>query len=266
MSSEHGFLHFDNVEKQFSRRGTVVQALTNTSFDVPEGQFLTVVGPSGCGKSTMLNLIGGFDAPTSGTVLLGGESVARPGRDRGMVFQTATLFPWKSVEANVAWPMVVGGTRKKEARERARELLALVGLTGFEHAYPGELSGGMRQRAAIARTLGLEPKVLLMDEPFGALDAQTRELMQEELSRIWGATGITVVFITHDINEAVFLGDRCLVMSARPGRVVADIPIELERPRGEATKRDPRMAEYHAQLWELVRNEVDSAATMARVS
>ena len=260
MSSESSFLRFENVEKRFARRGKVIHALTNTSFEVPQGQFLTVVGPSGCGKSTMLNLIGAFDRPTSGSVLLEGRPLAKPGRDRGMVFQTATLFPWKTVEANVAWPMLVGGMRKKEAKARARELLALVGLRGFETSYPGELSGGMRQRAAIARTLGLEPKVLLMDEPFGALDAQTRELMQEELSRIWQATGITVVFITHDINEAVFLGDRCLVMSARPGRVVADIPIELERPRGEATKRDPRMADYHAQLWELVRNEVDGAA------
>ncbi len=262
MSSDpvRSFLQFDSVEKRFSRRGTVVQALTNTTFDVPQGQFLTVVGPSGCGKSTMLNLVGGFDQPTSGTVLLDGQPIGKPGRDRGMVFQTATLFPWKTVEANIAWPMLVGGMRKREAQDRARELMALVGLTGFETAYPGELSGGMRQRAAIARTLGLEPKVLLMDEPFGALDAQTRELMQVELSRIWQATGITVVFITHDIDEAVFLGDRCLVMSARPGRVVADITIDLERPRGEETKRDPRMGAYHGQLWELIRNEVDGAA------
>lgn len=254
------FLQFNHVEKLFSRRGKVVQALSNTAFEIPEGQFLTVVGPSGCGKSTMLNLIGGFDTPTSGSVLLDGDSVNGPGRDRGMVFQTATLFPWKTVEANVAWPMLVGGTPKKAALERSRELLALVGLSGFATSYPGELSGGMRQRAAIARTLGLEPKMLLMDEPFGALDAQTRELMQEELSRIWQASGITVVFITHDINEAIFLGDRCLVMSARPGRVIADIEIELDRPRGEATKRDPRMADYHAELWHLLRSEVDAAA------
>lgn len=243
----------------FTRGKRTVEALKETDLQVAEGQFLTVLGPSGCGKSTLLHVIGGFEQATEGEVLLNGQPVRKPGRDRGMVFQQATLFPWWTIERNVAWPFEVGGTGKKQARERSQELLALVGLEGFANAYPGELSGGMNQRAALARTLALEPQVLLMDEPFGALDAQTRELMQEELNRIWQTAGITVVFITHDIYEAVFLGDRVVVMSARPGRVIEDIPIELERPRDSEVKKSQRMVDYHSHLWDLLRTQAERA-------
>ncbi|WP_051400133.1 ABC transporter ATP-binding protein [Haloechinothrix halophila] len=248
-------LRLTGVRKTFHRDRKTVEALRDVSFEVPRGQFLSALGPSGCGKSTMLHIIGGFETATSGSVHLDGKPVTAPGRDRGMMFQQATLFPWKTVQANVAWPLLVDGWKRKHARERARELLATVGLSGFEHSYPAELSGGMRQRAALARTLGLAPDILLMDEPFGALDAQTRELMQEELTRIWQESQLTVIFITHDINEAVFLGDRVLVMGARPGRIIADVEIELDRPRGAHTKRDPKLVEYHNEFWDLIRQE-----------
>ncbi|MBA0126401.1 ABC transporter ATP-binding protein [Haloechinothrix sp. YIM 98757] len=253
-------LRVASLGKTFSRNRKTVHALQDVSFDVPRGQFLSILGPSGCGKSTLLHIIGGFEQASSGSLLLDGRPVAGPGRDRGMMFQQATLFPWKTIESNVAWPFIVDGHKRGEARERAHELLATVGLSGFERSYPAELSGGMRQRAALARTLGLSPDILLMDEPFGALDAQTRELMQEELTRIWEHSGLTVIFITHDIDEAVFLGDRVLVMGARPGRIIADVDVELGRPRGTTTKKDPQMAEYHSHFWELIRQEAGPQA------
>jgi len=231
--------------KVFVRDRQRVVALDSLDLDVREGEFLTLLGPSGCGKSTLLHLVGGFEDPTSGHVLLDGARVRRPGRDRGMVFQEATLFPWWTVARNVGWP----------ARRRASELLELVGLTGFGDAYPRELSGGMRQRASIARTLALEPRVLLMDEPFGSLDAQTRETMQEELSRIHEQAGTTVIFVTHDIHEAVFLGDRVAVMSARPGRVVQTVDIGLGRPRPSEVRKSAELLEYHNRLWDRLRAE-----------
>lgn len=252
-------LEVSGVGRTFVGKDREVEALKGIDLQVERGEFVTVLGPSGCGKSTLLHLIGGFDQPTAGSITLDGAPIAGPGRDRGMVFQQATLFPWRTVGANVAWPLEVAGVGKKDARVRAGELLELVGLHGFDGNYPAELSGGMRQRAAIARTLAMEPSVLLMDEPFGALDAQTRELMQEELNRIWQHAQLTVVFITHDINEAVFLGDRVAVMSARPGRIVEDVRIDLPRPRGSETKGDPRLLEYHQQFWELIRDQIDPA-------
>ena len=252
-------LTIESVNKIYDGRGGQVHAVQDVSLSVESGEFITVLGPSGCGKSTLLHMLGGFEGPTSGSMTLDGEPITEPGRDRGMVFQQATLFPWRTIEANVAWPLEAKGNRKADARARANELLSLVGLTGFEHTYPNELSGGMRQRAAIARTLALEPQVLLMDEPFGALDAQTRELMQEELNRIWQQAQLTVVFVTHDINEAVFLADRVVVMSARPGRIIADTPIELDRPRGDDTKRDPAFLEYHHRFWTLIREQMTAA-------
>ncbi len=249
-------LILDQIDKIYDGRGGRVHAVKDLSLSVGAGEFITVLGPSGCGKSTLLHMLGGFEAPTSGTMTLDGAPITDPGRDRGMVFQQATLFPWRTIEANVAWPLEANGQRRREARQRARELLGLVGLAGFENTYPSELSGGMRQRAAIARTLALEPQVLLMDEPFGALDAQTRELMQEELNRLWQQAQLTVVFITHDINEAVFLADRVVVMSARPGRIIADTPIALDRPRGDDTKRDPAFLEYHHEFWTLIREQM----------
>jgi NitT/TauT family transport system ATP-binding protein len=245
-----------NIIKKY---GDGFPAVNDVSLDIADGEFMILVGPSGCGKSTLLHVLGGFETATAGEVAVGGPAVREPGRDRGMVFQKATLFPWWTIERNVAWPLEVAGTGRRQCRERAAELLDLVGLSGFGDAYPGELSGGMQQRAGIARTLALEPRVLLMDEPFGALDAQTRELMQEELNRIWQQAGITVVFITHDIYEAVFLGDRVVVMSGRPGSIIADVPIDLPRPRGNEVKGSPEFADYHARLWSLLRDEAIAA-------
>jgi NitT/TauT family transport system ATP-binding protein len=250
-----------DVTKTFRRSAHVVQALGSINLNVSRGEFVTVLGPSGCGKTTLLHMLGGFETPTSGSLTVNGQPVTGPGRDRGMVFQEATLFPWRTVMANVAWPLEVDGVSKREAQERARALLAKVGLERFANAYPGELSGGMRQRAALARTLAMEPNVLLMDEPFGALDAQTREVMQEELTRLWQASGLTVIFITHDISEAIFLGDRVVVMGALPGRVIEDCRIELPRPRTAETKSDPRILEYRAHFWELLRNAGAQGAT-----
>ncbi len=252
-------LRVSGVTKVFRRGGRSVTALDGVDLEAREGEFVVVIGPSGCGKSTLLHVLGGFETATAGDVVVGGRAVREPGRDRGMVFQKATLFPWWTIERNVAWPLEVAGTGRKQCRDRAAELLDLVGLSGFADAYPGELSGGMQQRAGIARTLALEPKVLLMDEPFGALDAQTRELMQEELNRIWQQAGITVVFITHDIYEAVFLGDRVVVMSGRPGSIIADVPIDLPRPRGNDVKGSQEFADYHARLWSLLRDEAIAA-------
>ena len=249
-------LKLEKVNKIYNGRNGQIHALCDIDLDVATGEFITVLGPSGCGKSTLLHLLGGFESHTSGTMTLGGEPILGAGRDRGMVFQHATLFPWRTIEGNVAWPLEANGQRRKQARLAARELLDLVGLAGFNDSYPNELSGGMRQRAAIARTLALSPKMLLMDEPFGALDSQTRELMQEELNRIWEQAKLTVVFITHDINEAVFLGDRVVVLSSRPGRVISDVPITLERPRNDDTKRDPAFLEYHHKFWSLIREQI----------
>ncbi len=250
-----------DVSKTFRRGNRTVQALGPIDLTVARGEFVTVLGPSGCGKTTLLHILGGFEMPTTGTVTVDGKVVTGPGRDRGMVFQEATLFPWRTVQDNVAWPSRVAGESKAQARERARELLARVGLSRFADAYPGELSGGMRQRAALARTLAMEPSVLLMDEPFGALDAQTREVMQEELTRLWQATGLTVIFITHDIAEAIFLGDRVVVMGAAPGQVVADTRIELARPRDARTKLDARILDYRQQFWQLLRDASPAAAS-----
>ncbi|MGH9183940.1 MAG: ABC transporter ATP-binding protein [Acidimicrobiales bacterium] len=246
-------LEIRNLDKRFSRGALVVEALRDLTLTVEDGELLTVLGPSGCGKSTLLHIIGGFESATSGEVLLHGRPVHKPGRDRGMVFQQATLLPWKSVLGNVAWSYEVARTPRREARERAADLLRLVGLEAFADAYPGELSGGMRQRAALARTLALEPQVLLMDEPFGALDAQTREVMQEELNRIWQESAVTVVFITHDIYEAIFLGDRVAVMSPRPGRIAEVVEIELPRPRTNEVKKRPEFIGYHGLFWDLLR-------------
>lgn len=244
--------------KTFRRGNHVVDALAGIDLTVHDGEFVTILGPSGCGKTTLLHLLGGFEMPTSGVVEVDGRPVTGPGRDRGMVFQEATLFPWRTVRSNVAWPMEVRGTSASAAGAKADELLAMVGLDGFGNAHPGELSGGMRQRAALARTLAMEPSVLLMDEPFGALDAQTREVMQEELTRIWQRSGLTVVFITHDITEAIFLGDRVIVMGAAPGRIVEDCRIDLGRPRSAKTKGDSRILEYREHLWDLIRPSAEA--------
>jgi NitT/TauT family transport system ATP-binding protein len=246
-------LTINSVVKKFKRGSHVVHALGPVDLKIQQGEFVTVLGPSGCGKTTLLHMLGGFETPTSGSVEIHGQPITRPTRKLGMVFQEATLFPWKNVLQNIAWPIEQTGKSRAQALDQATEYLDKVGLHRFGKAYPMELSGGMRQRAALARTLAMQPEVLLMDEPFGALDAQTREEMQEELTRMWQASGLTVVFITHDITESIFLGDRVVVLGGKPGTVMEDCRIDLPRPRTNATKSDPKVLEYRAHLWDLIR-------------
>ncbi|HYU20907.1 MAG TPA: ABC transporter ATP-binding protein [Chloroflexota bacterium] len=254
------------------RTGSRLLAIDNLSIGVEEGEFVSVLGPSGCGKSTFLKIVDGLIAPTGGQVMLDGRAISRPGPDRAMVFQDAALFPWYTVVHNIAYGLECQGLRSAEARTRAKPLIELVGLRGFEHHYPYELSGGMQQRVNLARALAVDPELLLMDEPFAALDAQTRELMQSELLAIWQQAHKTVLFITHQIDEAVFLSDRVIVMSARPGRVLADIVVQIPRPRALAVKRSPAFLDYVDQVWNLIESEVkrtmaaDQLTTAARVS
>ncbi|MFF5979469.1 ABC transporter ATP-binding protein [Streptomyces olindensis] len=256
-------LRVENVTRTYHRKGRNVHALAPVSLSVRTGEFLTIVGPSGCGKSTLLQIMGGFDQPSTGTVTTSTGPVTGPSRDIGMVFQRPTLFPWWTVEKNVAWALRCGGTGRAEARRRARTLLELVGLQGFEDAFPSELSGGMQQRAALARTLSLEPSVLLMDEPFGALDAQTRELMQEELIRIRQAAGTTIVFVTHDIREAVFLGDRVVALSGSPGEIALELTPDLPRPHTHEVMRSPEFLDAYEAVWACIREQARPRATAA---
>lgn len=227
---EHkGHVRIDKVRVEFGAEKYV--AVEETSLDIPGGEFLCILGPSGCGKSTLMNCVAGFVKPSHGKVSIDGKQVSKPGPERGMVFQQHSLFPWKTVKDNVAFGPLMAGHGKTESERSARTLLAMVGLSAYENRYPATLSGGMKQRVGIARALANYPSVLLMDEPFGALDAQTRAMMQENLLKIWDEFNTTVVFVTHDIDEAIFLADRVIVMSASPGRVIADMRIELERPR-----------------------------------
>jgi NitT/TauT family transport system ATP-binding protein len=245
------------VSKIFDGRDGEVVALDGADFEIAEKEFVTVIGTSGCGKSTLLSIIAGLEEETEGEVLVDGTPVLAPGRDRGVVFQTYTLFPWLTAQRNVEFAL--RGRGDKRARI-ARDHLAMVGLERFANAHPSQLSGGMRQRVAIARALSYKPEVLLMDEPFGALDAQTRQLMQELLTKVWEEHRLTVMFVTHDIDEAVFLSDRVLVMTARPGRIKENIPIELERPRRFEVLSSPEFFEYKAKLLESVREESLRAA------
>lgn len=251
------------VFKRFERDGQAIAAIEDFSLSIEEGEFVTIVGPSGCGKSTFLHMVGGFESITEGSIVLQGESVRAPGPDRGMLFQDYALFPWLSVIGNVAWALEARGAPKAERLRSARTYLELVGLSAFADAYPVELSGGMQQRVALARVLALEPRMLLMDEPFGALDAQTRELMQEELTAIWQQHRRTVLFVTHDIDEAVYLSDRVVVFSARPGRLKADIRVDLPRPRDPDVRKSAAFADLRNRIWDLLRDEV-LAARVAR--
>ena len=248
-------LELRDVGKVFVDKRRTVVAVENVSFTVAENEFATLIGTSGCGKSTLLSIVAGLEEQTSGVVLLDGAPVTGPGRDRGMVFQSYTLFPWLTVQRNVEFALRAEPLSRRERREVAREHLALVGLEAFADAYPAQLSGGMRQRVAIARALSYRPQVLLMDEPFGALDAQTRQLMQELLMRIWEEHKLTVVFVTHDIDEAVFLSDRVLVMTARPGRIKEEIVIDLPRPRTFDVFSTPEFFATTSRLLASVREE-----------
>jgi NitT/TauT family transport system ATP-binding protein len=258
-------ISFRDVGKVFSSRGRHVVALEGITFDVHRGEFLVLVGPSGCGKSTLLDLLGGLGTPTSGRILVDGAPVTGPGLDRGIVFQQYALLPWRTAQANVEFGLEAKGIPRRERRDRARHFLDLVGLAGFGDRYPHELSGGMKQRVAIARSLAFDPDVLLMDEPFAALDAQTRDGLQDELLRIWEQTGKTIVFITHGIDEAVYLGQRVAVMTSRPGRIkeIIDVPL-ASRTQTEDLRSDPAFARYRHEIWSLLRDEVLKAQAQER--
>ena len=251
--SAHGLIATRHVTKRFTTRaGKEVLALTDVTLDIAQDEFVTLVGPSGCGKSTLLKLIGGIIRPSEGTVLLDGQPLERPSRQIGMVFQRPVLLPWRSALGNVLFPIEMLGWRTKDYLEPAHRLIDLVGLQGFEHARPDELSGGMQQRVSICRALIYDPRLLLMDEPFAALDAMTRDELGLELLKIWTRRRKTIVFVTHSIPEAVLLADRVMVMTPRPGRVVRQISILLPRPRTLAMAFTPEFKEYAETIRELI--------------
>jgi|HubBroStandDraft_1064217.scaffolds.fasta_scaffold23411_4 NitT/TauT family transport system ATP-binding protein len=242
--------HFVDISRQDQ-----IVALDGIDLEIGDDEFLTILGPSGCGKTTLLNIIAGFDRATSGDVRLDGEAILKPGPDRGVVFQEYALFPWLTVEQNIEFGLRERRIAKAQRRARVRDQIASVGLSGFERRYPQELSGGMRQRVAIARALVNDPKILLLDEPFAALDAQTRTLMQQELLRVWSAARRTAIFITHNIEEAILLGDRVVVMTARPGRIKEIVAVDLPRPR-DVTSAD--FNETRRRIGSMLESEVQA--------
>lgn len=250
----------DRVTRLFDdpKRGSAVTALDDVSIHVKRNEFLCLLGPSGCGKSTLLNMIAGFDHPTHGTVSVGGSVVTAPGADRGVVFQQPTLMPWLNIWENVAFHLTMRGAPKAERRKKAQHFIEMVGLKGFENYFPSELSGGMNQRVGIARALLMNPEVILMDEPFGALDEQTKMEMHTELVRIWRDSQSTIVFVTHGIDEALTLGTHVAVMSARPGRIRELLPVEMERPRDPTS---PRFNDYKRHILALLKP--DGVSTLA---
>ena len=255
-------LSIRNVSKVFpgNKGGAPTTALQPTSLEVNDNDFITVLGPSGCGKSTLLRLVAGLESPTSGEILLDGQRVQGPGADRGVVFQSYTLFPWLNVRQNICFGLREKGMAAAEQKEISDYFIASVGLNGFENHFPKQLSGGMQQRVAIARALANDPKILLLDEPFGALDNQTRVVMQELLRGIWEKHRKTVIFVTHDIDESIFMANRVAVFSARPGRIKADIAVNLPHPRHYTVKTSPEFMELKARLTEEIRAESLAAA------
>ncbi|MFB6091367.1 MAG: ABC transporter ATP-binding protein [Halobellus sp.] len=239
----------DGVGKVYESERQRVEALSDVNFTVSDGEFVCLVGPSGCGKTTLFRTIAGLEATTSGEIRLDGEPVTGPGTDRGMVFQEYGLFPWRTVRGNVAFGLEEQGVGEAERARRVDAMLDLVGLSDFADAYPKELSGGMKQRVGIARALAVDPEILLADEPFGSVDAQTRDMLHEELLRIWSETEKTVLFVTHDVEEAVKLSDRVVVMAADPGRVREVVPVDLDRPR---ERTDPAFGEYVERIRDLI--------------
>lgn len=238
-------IHLDGIRKEFVTKVTRSLAIEHVDFRIQAGEFICLLGRSGCGKSTLLNMLAGFLKPTQGRVLVNGAEVAGPGLDRGIVAQNGALFPWLTALENVEFGMRMKGMSQRERKEEAHRLLHLFGLESFEASYPRQLSGGMQQRVAIARAMAIAPTILLMDEPFGALDDITRHAMQSELLRVWMSTSTTVIFVTHSISEAIFLADRVAVMAPRPGRIVEDIPIHLPDPRDQAA---PEFAAYYGRI------------------
>ncbi len=255
-------LVIENVSRVFPAvRGSMpTRALEPANLSVADNDFVTILGPSGCGKSTLLRMVAGLDTPTTGRILLDGKAITGPGADRGMVFQSYTLFPWLTVSENISFGLRERGVALRERNAIAGEWLDKVGLTSFANHFPKQLSGGMQQRTAIARALANSPKILLLDEPFGALDNQTRALMQELLLGIWERERKTVIFVTHDIEEAVFLASRVVVMSARPGRIKADVAVGLPHPRHYTIKTSPEFSALKARLTEEIRVEAVLAA------
>ena len=252
-------LHIQNLSKVYRADGHEVVAIHEISLAIRNKEFATILGPSGCGKSTLLRIVAGLMKPTRGVVRLDGGAISGPGRDRGMVFQSYTLFPWLTVMENIQFGLGLSGVPKAEQEQIAKEFVDKVGLRGFERAYPKALSGGMKQRVAIARALANNPAILLLDEPFGALDAQTRSLMQELLTSVWEELHKTILFVTHDVEEAIFLSDRVFIMTARPGRIKAEIEIPLERPRSYELKATETFLKLKMQALALIREEAIKA-------
>jgi NitT/TauT family transport system ATP-binding protein len=252
VSIEHVDMHFDIVRGGTANR---IQALDDINLEIDRGEFVCFIGPSGCGKSTLLRIVDGLIRPTRGQVEVGGKICTSPRPDLGVVFQSFNLFPWRTVAANVALGLENQKMSKRERRATAGRWLELVGLAGFEDFYPGQLSGGMQQRVGLARALAIEPEILLMDEPFGSVDAQTRLIMQNELLRIWAGNRKTVIFVTHDVEEALFLGDRVVTFSQRPGHVLDVIDVPFPRPRLDTLRGDPDFALLKEQLWEKLKRD-----------
>jgi len=252
-------LHIHNVSKIYRSDGQEVLAIDEIDLKIKNKEFATILGPSGCGKSTLLRIVAGLIKPTEGIVRLDGNVISRPGQDRGMVFQSYTLFPWLTVTENIRFGLEISGMVKAKQEQIAQEFVEKVGLKGFEKTYPRGLSGGMKQRVAIARALANNPAILLLDEPFGALDAQTRALMQELLTQIWEELHKTILFVTHDVEEAIFLSDRVFIMTARPGKIKAEIDISLERPRNYEIKATESFLNLKKQALALIREEAIKA-------
>jgi NitT/TauT family transport system ATP-binding protein len=265
-------LQIEHVSKEFSIRETASKGRANSQLlavddvelQIADGEFLVIVGPSGCGKSTLLDMLAGLTPATTGRILIDGTPITGPGLDRGIVFQQYALLPWRTTRENVEFGLEAARVGKRERRERAREYLELVGLNGFEESYPHQLSGGMKQRVAIARSLATDPELLIMDEPFGAVDALTRDSLQTQLARIWERTGKTIVFVTHSIDEAVYLGQRVAVMSARPGRIkaIVDIPLKSDEAVAEV-RATPDFGRLSRLVWEELRDEIATLQGMA---
>jgi NitT/TauT family transport system ATP-binding protein len=251
----HPRLEIVNLRKEFQTGRRTIMALDGASMSLGENEFVCLVGTSGCGKSTLLSIVAGLQEPTDGEVLVDGRPVLGPGRDRGVVFQTYTLFPWLSARGNVEFALRGQGIGARERRETALDNLKLVGLERFADARPNELSGGMKQRVAIARALSYRPEILLMDEPFGALDALTRQLMQELLTSVWEQHRLTVLFVTHDVEEAVYISDRVVIMTNGPGRMKKEVKVELPRPRTYDMLGSPELGELYGEVLESIREE-----------
>jgi len=250
-----GHIEMRDVSVRFGKKGQATEAVSRVSLEVKPGDFVSVIGPSGCGKSTLLNIVAGFMKPSDGAAWLDGQAIGSPGADRGVVFQQYSLFPWMTVRKNVEFGLKMQGHGQNARESAARTLLGLAGLLQFENHYPDQLSGGMKQRVGIVRALATSPQVLLMDEPFGALDSQTRTVMQEILTNMWQQLQLSVLFITHDIEEAIFLSEKVYVMTARPGRIKAEIPIPLPRPRTPEMMSSPTFHALVRQLKSLIREE-----------